>query len=457
MRILRILAASLLLIPLLFPSATYRANAATPVTGSEVRIFSVDGKQISSFQPFKDIKNSAAGSVVATDLGTDGVSEIIIGAGANTAPLVRVFRQDGSKINEFLAYDKNFKGGVNIAACDLDHDGKAEIVTGAGFGGGPHIRIFTSEGVPTGAHFFAYESGFRGGVTLACADVDGDGENEIVTGQGVSGGNTVKVFSSTGSLESEMSVDTGSERSGTNVTVGNIDTDPELEILAMPMNYGKYDLTVIDHAVLGYNKFTKPSGFVGSTYGSSVTVLNSEIYLANGAFLVPQVAKIGGTTTFPPFDGNNGYNTLLSRLSEKNQLVALSSPSTISSESSGKYIKVDLSEQRLTAYENGIQVKTFLVSTGKPGFSTPIAKTKVLAKIPVMTYAWNYGPGNPNNYSLPGVKWNMRILPHIYIHSAYWHNNFGRVMSHGCVNTSIPDAEWAFNWATVGTAVEIVK
>jgi lipoprotein-anchoring transpeptidase ErfK/SrfK len=72
-----------------------------------------------------------------------------------------------------------------------------------------------------------------------------------------------------------------------------------------------------------------------------------------------------------------------------------------------------------------------------------------------MDYTWNYGVGNPNNYSLPDVKWNMRFRNHYYIHSAYWHNNFGQPMSHGCVNTSIPDAEWIYSWADVGTTVEI--
>jgi hypothetical protein len=452
MKPLRPLLASFGIALSLLTSSPLSAAAATSSTGSEVRIFGTDGKQVSTFSPFKDVKGNA-GSIASADLGTDGVSELIIGAGRGTKPLVRIFRQDGSKIAEFLAYDAGFMGGVNVAVCDLNHDGQAEIITGAGFGGGPHVRIFSNNGTVLPTHFFAYDAMLRNGVNVACADVDGDSENEIITGQGPGGNNVVNVFSANGKLENEIAVGTGSATSGMNVAVGNIDTDAATEIIAMPMNYGKYDPVVINRGTWTYDQSIKPSGLAGATYGSSVTTLGGDIYLANGAYLVPSVTKLGGTS-FAPFDGVNGYATLLSAITEKSQIAALSSPSVISSESAGKYIKVDISEQRLYAYENGIEVKSFLVSTATRGHVTPIGKTKILAKIPVMDYVWNYGPGNPNNYNIPNVKWNMRIFPHIYIHSAYWHNNFGHPMSHGCVNTSVPDAEWIYNWATVGTAVE---
>jgi lipoprotein-anchoring transpeptidase ErfK/SrfK len=136
-------------------------------------------------------------------------------------------------------------------------------------------------------------------------------------------------------------------------------------------------------------------------------------------------------------------------------LLVLASSTQLVEDSGEKYILVDISEQRLTAYSNGVPVNTFLVSTGTYGWDTPLGTTTVTAKIPIMDYTWNYGPGNPNNYNLPDVKWNLRFRNHYYIHSAYWHNNFGHRMSHGCVNTSIPDAEWVFNWADVGTTVTI--
>ncbi len=59
------------------------------------------------------------------------------------------------------------------------------------------------------------------------------------------------------------------------------------------------------------------------------------------------------------------------------------------------------------------------------------------------------GPG----YDLPGVPYTMYFYKGYAIHGTYWHNNFGRPMSHGCINMRTPDAAWLFNWASIGTLV----
>src|SRR5437763_839430 len=68
------------------------------------------------------------------------------------------------------------------------------IVTGAGPGGGPHVRVFNNNGDGTAVSFFPYASGFGGGVHVAAGDVDGDGIPEIITGAGPGGGPHVRVF-----------------------------------------------------------------------------------------------------------------------------------------------------------------------------------------------------------------------------------------------------------------------
>jgi hypothetical protein len=424
-------------------------------SSSELKIFEPGGKFISSFTPFKDL-NGPAGSLAVADLGTDGVSEIIVGAGKGLKPVVRAFRQDGSKLFEFEAYGTGFTGGVTLAACDLNGDGKTEIITGTGYLGGPHIRVFDNTGKFTGTQFFAYDGGQRSGVNVACGDVDNDGKVEIIASSGITGGNSVKIFDASGNLETEKMIG-GAEANGIAITTADIDHDGYAEILTVPMNYGNHDITVLDRVGKTYTENVRDTDFTSATYGSSVAALGSDLYVANGAYLTPQVKKLTDKSSFAPFDGQNGYATLLSPIPEKGYLAALSVPTNLSPEASGKYIKVDLSEQKMYIYENGVELKTFLISSGTRFHPTPLAKTTVLAKIPVMTYAWNYGPGNPDNYNLPNVKWNMRILKHIYIHSAYWHNNFGHPMSHGCINMRTADAEWVYNWSTVGTTVEIVK
>ena len=69
---------------------------------------------------------------------------------------------------------------------DLDGDGTQEIITAAGIGGGPHIRVFNKDGRPLIGGFFAYDKNFRGGVSLAVGDIDGDGQEKLLPlGSGV--------------------------------------------------------------------------------------------------------------------------------------------------------------------------------------------------------------------------------------------------------------------------------
>lgn len=123
------------------------------------------------------------------------------------------------------------------------------------------------------------------------------------------------------------------------------------------------------------------------------------------------------------------------------------------STTSGKHITIDLKQQRLRAYENGRLVNTFLISSGKYGYWTRKGLHSVLLKAPVVHYAWTYSAGNPNNYDLGNVPYNLRIYPHTYIHYAYWHNNFGRPMSHGCVNVNLANIQWIYRWADEGVPV----
>ena len=121
-----------------------------------------------------------------------------------------------------------------------------------------------------------------------------------------------------------------------------------------------------------------------------------------------------------------------------------------------KRIVVDISEQRLYAYENGILQNSFLISSGKNN-STPLGNHRILAKLPVVRYAWSYGSGDPRNYDLGLVPFNLRFAPHIYIHYAYWHNNFGHPMSRGCVNVALEDMKWVYGWADVNVPVVVTE
>jgi lipoprotein-anchoring transpeptidase ErfK/SrfK len=125
-------------------------------------------------------------------------------------------------------------------------------------------------------------------------------------------------------------------------------------------------------------------------------------------------------------------------------------PASPSSGSSGgvHWFDVDLSDQRMYAYEGDTIVRTFIVSTGTWQTPTVTGKFKVWIKLRSAPMS---GPG----YYLPDVPYIMYFYGDYGIHGTYWHNNFGVPMSHGCVNLSIPDSEWAYNFASVGTVVNV--
>jgi cyclophilin family peptidyl-prolyl cis-trans isomerase len=138
----------------------------------------------------------AANSTVATaDINGDGFQDQIIGAGPGGAPIVRVFSgKNGQMIREFNAFGADFRGGVNVAAGDLNGDGRADIVVGAGAGGTPHVRAFDGVTGVVLADFLAYTRHFRGGVRVATANIAGSNAHEIITGAGPGGSAHVQGF-----------------------------------------------------------------------------------------------------------------------------------------------------------------------------------------------------------------------------------------------------------------------
>ncbi len=112
------------------------------------------------------------------------------------------------------------------------------------------------------------------------------------------------------------------------------------------------------------------------------------------------------------------------------------------------WIDVDLSQQRLYAYAGDTLMNSFIVSTGTWQTPTVTGKYNVWIKLRSTTMT---GPG----YYLPDVPFVMYFYKGYGIHGTYWHNNFGTPMSHGCVNLTIPDAKWLYNFSSVGTVVNV--
>jgi len=108
-----------------------------------------------------------------------------------------------------------------------------------------------------------------------------------------------------------------------------------------------------------------------------------------------------------------------------------------------KWISVDLYEQVAIAYEGELPVFATLVSSGTEQWPTREGQFQVYARFTSTTMA---GGGMMSYYYLQDVPYAMYFDQDIALHGAYWHDSFGFSSSHGCVNTSLTDAAWLYNW-----------
>ncbi len=193
------------------------AIAPISIKDADIKLLKLSGEEsgrIRAFENFQGGVNLAAG-----DLYGDGNEQIIAGSGIGGSPLVKVFKRDGTLLYQFLAYDKNFRGGVNVAAGDVNGDGRDEIITGMGIGSGPQVRVYKRDGTLLN-QFLAYDKNFRGGVNVAAGDVGGDGTDEIITGPGVGGGPHVRIFKRDGKVVGQFFAFNKSRRYGVKVSAG---------------------------------------------------------------------------------------------------------------------------------------------------------------------------------------------------------------------------------------------
>lgn len=124
-------------------------------------------------------------NVAAADINQDGVMDVVAAAGAGGGPEVRVFNGTTlAIISQWYAYESSFSGGVNVAVGDLGADGVFEVVTGAGVGGSPLVKVFNAGSGAFITQFLAYADAFKGGISVGINDGNGDGTLDIVTGAG---------------------------------------------------------------------------------------------------------------------------------------------------------------------------------------------------------------------------------------------------------------------------------
>ena len=230
-------------IPSAIPELSIPILTTTPGVSSGVSLWGTGGMKLGTIDPYPGYKGRILTAI--GDVNGDGIPDIVTGRGAGVPALVKVFDGKLQKeVNSFNAYAPNFLGGITLALADTDGDGKAEIITGTGNGSVPHVKVMKSDGFVV-ASFYAYATDFTKGVNLATGDMNGDGKADIVTWPNPGGGPHVRVFQalpdgkfaadkdgkgvSTASFFAYDSKYTG----GFSLALGDVDGVAGLEILTM--------------------------------------------------------------------------------------------------------------------------------------------------------------------------------------------------------------------------------
>ncbi|MBU0637092.1 MAG: S8 family serine peptidase [Patescibacteria group bacterium] len=214
-------------------------------------------------------------SIASGDINGDGLDEIITGAGQGGGPHVKIFNKQGELIGQFFAYAENFYGGINITVADIDLDGLDEIIVTPASKHAPEIKIFNFRG-KLKKSFMAYNLQFKNGVYVAVGDVNGDGRNEIITGAGQGGGPQVRIFNTDGRVLSQFFAYNTSFRGGVKVAVGNIETNLKSkgrEIITAPGNGGGPHIRIFNN----YGNLLKQFFAFNNNFRGGVNITTGDI------------------------------------------------------------------------------------------------------------------------------------------------------------------------------------
>ena len=219
------------------------------------------GRKIFDFLAYAENFNGGV-SVTTGDNQGDGKDEIFTGAGYNGGPQVRGFVKDYNFLN-FFAFDKADRRGIKLCAADLGNDNKAELIVGSGLNEKAKIAIFNNVGEKVGERDLDFLNSY-GGLNLAAGDVNNDGKNEIILAGGY--GNKPEVFILDGKFKviSKFQAQDSKNVSGLNLAVGDVNGDGKKEIVVAASFKGTSRVTVFDgngQKISEFESYAKPYNY----------------------------------------------------------------------------------------------------------------------------------------------------------------------------------------------------
>jgi serralysin len=220
---------------------------------STVKVF--DGRTLKEVASFNGLASTFTGgmTIAVGDVTGDGRADIVVGAGLGSMSQVKVYSgsalfNPGKQVvaspvavQNFIAFDKAYRGGISVSVADLNNDGKGDIVVSQGPGAGG-VKVFDGKTNATMMDLKPFGTTFDLGVSVATGDVNGDGKADLVVGA-MRGSPMVKVISSKGvELASYKAFD---GNTGTRVAVQDINGDGKAEVI-VSVGSGKPNVRILN-------------------------------------------------------------------------------------------------------------------------------------------------------------------------------------------------------------------
>jgi protocatechuate 3,4-dioxygenase beta subunit len=279
---------------------TYVVASAGAGYTSIVRVFdySTGGERFrfDAFPGFTGGVNTATADVTG-----DGVDDIVVGAGQGGSPRVKVYDgTTGSVVRDFVAFTASFTGGVWVAAGDMNKDGKADIVVGAGEGGGSHIKIFDGGTGTETRGVFAFDQSIGGGARVAVGDFNNDGQLDILAATGKNVQARVAVINGTNLANITTYFPYANFTGGVFVAAGDVNGDGVADIITGAGEGGGPRVRVSN-----LNGSTIFDGFVAETSFSGGIRVAAQDVNGDGKADIITGQGIGGTSKVQIYSGAN--------------------------------------------------------------------------------------------------------------------------------------------------------
>ena len=283
-------------------STYYTIDGTDPTTSSTAYSSAISISATTTLKYFStDVAGNSESALTSVyTLNIPQQADILATPASGGGPQIVLIDGQGNVQSSFFAYSSNLRIGLSAVSADVDNDGENEIIVAPGAGAGPQVRIFNRQG-DVEKQFYAYASTLRSGIRVYAGDVNNDGVAEIITSTMSGAGPQLRIFNSEGTVINQFDVYASTYRNGFRVMIGDVNGDGTQNIIVLPDTNAGPQIRVFDYQGNVISSFWAYSQTIRGGYNAAVGDVDSDgtadILVTTKAGLGPQVAIFKGDGT----------------------------------------------------------------------------------------------------------------------------------------------------------------